>query len=142
MERCIFDITFEYVKEKKLLTKFQAAYLLGSSTETQVLEMYHKILDAMDSGKDITFLFLDVSKTFDRIWHVSLLSKLKKYGITRRLHKWLNDYLSGRYQRVVTEGSHFNYIDIKAGVPKGSILDPLLLLLYVNDLPTNIASQI
>ena len=93
---------FEYLKENKLLTKFQATYLPESSTETQVLEMYHKVLDVMDSGKDIRFLFLDVRKAFDRIWHVGLLSKLNKYGIYVRLHKWLNDYWPDHSNTVIT----------------------------------------
>ena len=142
MERAIFEAMFKHLQDNKLLTKFQAAYLPGSSTETQVLEMYHRIVEAMDRGKDIRFLFLDVSRAFDRVWHSGVLAKLKRYGFNGRLLKWLENYLTDRQQRVVVEGAQSTYVDITAGVPQGSILGPLLFLIYVNDLPTSLQTNI
>ena len=73
---------FKYLLDEKLLTNFQAA---NSSTETQVLELYHKNKEALDEGKDVRFLFLDVSKAFDKVWHRGLLAKLKNYGFSGKI---------------------------------------------------------
>ena len=142
MERCIFNKMFEYLQENYLLIKYQAAYMPGSSTETQLLELYHMIMEALDGGKEVKFLFLDVSKAFDRVWHKGILEKLKKCGITGKLLEWLSNYLSDREQCVVVEGAKSKYGSIKAGVPQGSILGPLLFLIYVNDLPSLMESNI
>ena len=99
-------------------------------TETQTLEIYHKIIEDMDQGKDIRFLLLDVSAAFNKVWHKVLLAKLQIYRITGRLHNWI------RTKRVL-EGSHSKYVSISASAPQRSILGPLFFLLYVNDLPEN-----
>ena len=142
MERCVYDVLFKYLIEEKLLTKYQAAYLPNSSTETQVLEIYHHILDALDKGKDIRFLFLDISAAFDKVWHKGLLAKLEKYGIKGRLYKWIENYLQNRTQRVVIEGKTSKPTMLNSGVPQGSILGPLLFLIYINDLPAKIETNI
>ena len=129
MERTIYNVIFKYIIENKLLTKFQGAYIPNASTESQVLEIYHRIVTALDLGKEIRFLFLDVSKAFDKVWHRGLLSKLKRYGITGKLHTWITDYLTNRKQRVAIDGANSEYISLKSGVPQGSILGPLLFLL-------------
>ena len=142
MERCIHNIMFKFLSDEKLLTKFQAAYTPNSSTETQLLDIYHHIISALDGGKDMRFLFLDMSAAFDKVWHTGLLAKLDKHGIHRKLLKWIKDYLSDRKQRVVIEGKNSEYIKLTSGVPQGSILGPLLFLVYINDMPRNISTNI
>ena len=78
-------------------------------------------------------MFFEISKTFDRVWHKGLLYKLQKAGIGGKLLSCFSDYLSNRYQRVVLPGAVSDFSSINAGVPQGSILGPLLFLVYVND---------
>ena len=86
-------------------------------------------------------VFLDLSKAFDKVWHKGLLYKLKALRIRDPLLSWFKSYLSGRKQRVVINGQSSVWNEILAGVPKGSVLGPLLFLVYINDIPENLQTD-
>ena len=86
-------------------------------------------------------VFLDISKAFDKVWHDGLIFKLKSYGIEGELLLLLKNYLHNREQRVVLNGQTSEWKRIYSGVPQGSVLDPLLFLIYISDLPDGLTSM-
>ena len=125
----------------EFITTLQSGFVPGDSTVNQLIDNYNTFCKAVDEGKEVRAVFCDVRKAFDRVWHKGLLYKLKRAGITGLL-SWFNNYLNNRSQRVVLPGACSSWKSIKAGVPKGSILGPLLFLIYINDIVENIHCKI
>ena len=90
----------------------------------------------------LSSVFLDMSKTFDKVWHEGLLYKLKYKGISGDLYNLPENNFSGRFQRVILNGQHSLWKPILAGVTQGSILGPLFFLIYINDLPNELKSNV
>jgi hypothetical protein len=134
LERIVFKHFFNYLRDNGLLSKDQSGFQPGDSTVNQLSFLYHTFCEALDQKKDVHIVFCDISKAFDRVWHSGLIYKLRKIGICGRLLDWFIDYLRERHQRVVIRGQESQTGIIKAGVPQGSVLGPLLFLVYINDI--------
>ena len=140
MERVVYKYIYNYIIEHSLLYSYQSGFLPGHSTVYQLLEIYHNICKNIDNRLSSIIVFCDISKAFDRVWHKALLKKLQSYGITGDLLLWLDDYVSDREQKVVVNNECSNFNTVKAGVPQGSVLGPLLFLLYINDITDNLGN--
>ena len=100
-----------------------------------------QIFKSLDNGHEVRLVFLDMSKAFDKVWHKGLIFKLKQNGISGNLLSTLTDFLTLRKQRVVLNGELSSLSNIDSGVPQGSILDPLLFLIYINDLSEGLTTN-
>ena len=140
--KIIFDEIYEHLTVNKLLYDKQLGFRPGDSTINQLLSITHDIYNAFEHHHDKHAVLLDISKAFNKVWHEGLLLKLKSNGISSHLLNLFSNLLDERYQRTVLNGKSSDRKQITARVPQGSVLGPLLFLIYINDLADNIMSNV
>ena len=138
LEKAIYKKIYNFLTCENILYTSQYGFRHGHSTIQATSELLFNILNGFENNKYSLALFLDLSKAFDTIDHSIMLKKLEYYGIRGLPLSWFKSYLSNRKQYVLYHGKKSKVQNVNCGVPQGSVLGPLLFLLYVNDLPNTL----
>ena len=137
-ERVMRNKLVDHLEENNLLPDSQHGFRKRRGCLTQLLNHMDNIFNELNSGNEVDVVYLDYSKAFDKVNHSILLAKLEKLGIGGKILAWIKDFLSDRYQTVVVEGKKSSFEIVRSGVPQGTVLGPILFIIYVADLQNRV----
>jgi hypothetical protein len=142
LESILKDAIVDHLNHHQLILGSQHGFTKGRSCLTNLLTFLEDVTKAVDGGVPVDAIYLDFAKAFDKVPHSRLARKLKSHGISGKLYAWINEWLNLRKQMVTLNGARSDIASVISGVPQGSVLGPILFIIFINDIDLNLSCNI